>query len=59
MTPINEKKNKDPFGLNAYAMRVSYGFTKNKETLNIKYMCDMDGVCSSTLIRTFFRFKWY
>ena len=40
-TPIEEKKNKDPFGLNAYAMEL--GRLREEET-EYKIYCDMDGV---------------
>ncbi len=39
--PINEKKNKDPFGLNAYAMEL--GRLREEET-EYKIYVDMDGV---------------
>jgi hypothetical protein len=40
-TPLQEKKNKDPFGLNAYAMEL--GRLREKETEYTIY-CDLDGV---------------
>lgn len=40
-TPINEKKNKDPFGINAYAMEL--GRLREDET-EYQIYCDMDGV---------------
>jgi proteasome assembly chaperone (PAC2) family protein len=40
-TPINEKKTKDPFGINAYAMEL--GRLREEET-EYKIYCDMDGV---------------
>ena len=40
-TPINEKKNKDPFGINAYAMEL--GRLREDET-EYKIYVDMDGV---------------
>jgi len=40
-TPINEKKTKDPFGINAYAMEL--GRLREEETEYTIY-CDMDGV---------------
>jgi len=40
-TPLQEKKNKDPFGLNAYAMEL--GRLREEETEYTIY-CDLDGV---------------
>ena len=31
MTPISEKKNKDPFGINAYATRIRYGIRRKRK----------------------------
>jgi len=42
-TPIEEKKNKDPFGLNAYARELAMGLEENK-VMDYKIYCDMDGV---------------
>ena len=39
--PINEKKNKDPFGLNAYARELGQ---LNEKVMDYKIYCDMDGV---------------
>ena len=43
-TPINEKKNKDPFGLNAYARELAMGLEENEKVMDYKIYCDMDGV---------------
>jgi len=43
-TPIEEKKNKDPFGLNAYARELAMGLEENKKVMDYKIYCDMDGV---------------
>jgi hypothetical protein len=40
-TPIEEKKNKDPFGLNAYARELG---RLNEKVMDYKIYCDMDGV---------------
>jgi len=40
-TPINEKKNKDPFGINAYAMELG---RLNEKVMDYKIYVDMDGV---------------
>ena len=29
--PVGEKKNKDPFGINAYATRISYGVRRKRK----------------------------
>ena len=42
--PISEKKNKDPFGLNAYARELAMGLEENKKVMDYKIYCDMDGV---------------
>ena len=42
--PVNEKKNKDPFGLNAYARELSMGLEENEKVMDYKIYCDMDGV---------------
>ena len=42
--PINEKKNKDPFGLNAYARELAMGLEENEKVMDYKIYCDMDGV---------------
>jgi hypothetical protein len=42
--PINEKKNKDPFGLNAYARELAMGLEENEKVMSYKIYCDMDGV---------------
>ena len=42
-TPISEKKNKDPFGINAYARELAMGL-EEQEKVNYKIYCDMDGV---------------
>jgi len=42
--PINEKKNKDPFGLNAYARELAMGLEENEKVMGYKIYCDMDGV---------------
>ena len=42
--PIEEKKNKDPFGLNAYARELAIGLEENKKVMDYKIYCDMDGV---------------
>ena len=42
--PISEKKNKDPFGLNAYAMELARGLEENEKVMDYKIYCDMDGV---------------
>ncbi len=41
--PINEKKNKDPFGINAYARELALGL-EEQEKVNYKIYSDMDGV---------------
>ena len=41
--PINEKKNKDPFGINAYARELARGL-EEQEKVNYKIYSDMDGV---------------
>jgi len=41
---INEKKNKDPFGLNAYARELAMGLEENEKVMDYKIYCDMDGV---------------
>ena len=41
--PINEKKNKDPFGINAYARELALGL-EEQEKVDYKIYCDMDGV---------------
>ena len=43
-TPIEEKKNKDPFGLNAYARELAMGLEENEKVMDYKIYCDMDGV---------------
>jgi len=43
-TPIEEKKNKDPFGLNAYARELATGLEENEKVMDYKIYCDMDGV---------------
>ena len=43
-TPINEKKNKDPFGLNAFARELAMGLEENEKVMDYKIYCDMDGV---------------
>ena len=43
-TPIDEKKNKDPFGLNAYARELAMGLEENEKVMDYKIYCDMDGV---------------
>jgi hypothetical protein len=43
-SPINEKKNKDPFGLNAYARELAMGLEENEKVMDYKIYCDMDGV---------------
>ena len=40
-TPIEEKKNKDPFGINAYARELG---RLNEKVMDYKIYCDMDGV---------------
>ena len=40
-TPIEEKKNKDPFGINAYARELGQ---LNEKVMDYKIYCDMDGV---------------
>ena len=42
--PINENKNKDPFGLNAYARELAMGLEENEKVMDYKIYCDMDGV---------------
>ncbi len=42
--PVNEKKNKDPFGLNAYARELAMGLEENEKVMDYKIYCDMDGV---------------
>ena len=42
--PINEKKNKDPFGLNAFARELAMGLEENEKVMDYKIYCDMDGV---------------
>ena len=42
-TPISEKKNKDPFGINAYARELAMGL-EEQEKIDYKIYCDMDGV---------------
>jgi len=42
--PINEKKYKDPFGLNAYARELAMGLEENEKVMGYKIYCDMDGV---------------
>ncbi len=42
--PISEKKNKDPFGLNAYARELAMGLEENEKVMDYKIYCDMDGV---------------
>ena len=42
--PIEEKKNKDPFGLNAYARELAMGLEENEKVMDYKIYCDMDGV---------------
>jgi len=39
--PISEKKNKDPFGINAYARELG---RLNEKVMDYKIYCDMDGV---------------
>ena len=39
---LNEKKNKDPFGINAYAMEL--GRLREEEDMKYQIYCDMDGV---------------
>ena len=41
--PINEKKNKDPFGINAFAIELARGL-EEEEKVNYKIYSDMDGV---------------
>jgi hypothetical protein len=41
--PIEENKNKDPFGINAYARELATGLEENK-VMDYKIYCDMDGV---------------
>ena len=41
--PVGEKKNKDPFGINAYARELVKGL-EEQEKVNYKIYCDMDGV---------------
>ena len=41
---INEEKNKDPFGLNAYARELAMGLEENEKVMDYKIYCDMDGV---------------
>ena len=43
-TPVEEKKNKDPFGLNAYARELAMGLEENEKVMDYKIYCDMDGV---------------
>ena len=43
-TPIEEKKNKDPFGLNAFARELAMGLEENEKVMGYKIYCDMDGV---------------
>ncbi len=43
-TPIEEKKNKDPFGLNAYARELAMGLEEQEKVMDYKIYCDMDGV---------------
>lgn len=43
-TPIEERKNKDPFGLNAYARELAMGLEENEKVMDYKIYCDMDGV---------------
>ena len=43
-TPIEEKKNKDPFGINAYARELAMGLEENEKVMDYKIYCDMDGV---------------
>ena len=40
-SPISEKKNKDPFGINAYARELG---RLNEKVMDYKIYCDMDGV---------------
>ena len=42
--PVGEKKNKDPFGLNAYARELAMGLEENEKVMDYKIYCDMDGV---------------
>ena len=42
--PISEKKNKDPFGLNAFARELAMGLEENEKVMDYKIYCDMDGV---------------
>jgi len=42
--PINEKKNKDPFGLNAFARELAMGLEEQEKVMDYKIYCDMDGV---------------
>ena len=41
---INEKKNKDPFGLNAYALELARGLEEDVEKKEYAIYSDMDGV---------------
>ena len=41
---INEKKNKDPFGLNAYALELARGLEEDLEKKEYTIYSDMDGV---------------
>ena len=41
--PVGEKKNKDPFGINAYARELAMGL-EEQEKIDYKIYCDMDGV---------------
>jgi len=43
-TPIEEKKNKDPFGLNAFARELAMGLEEQEKVMDYKIYCDMDGV---------------
>jgi len=42
--PVGENKNKDPFGLNAYARELAMGLEENEKVMDYKIYCDMDGV---------------
>ena len=41
---VSEKKNKDPFGLNAFARELAMGLEENEKVMDYKIYCDMDGV---------------
>ena len=41
---LNEKKNKDPFGLNVYARELAMGLEENEKVMDYKIYCDLDGV---------------